>query len=152
MTFSSSYSDGKTGQQQAMGVGKSEMTPEEIAASNKSMGVIPEFNYESTGMEYEVIGIENFNGRDCYVLKLNDGETVSFEYFDKNTFLKAGTVSIETEGEKTEEVTSTYEDYVEVNEIMFPSTIKIATGQANLDGKVVSRTINSEIDLTPYKK
>lgn len=152
MTFSSSYSDGKTGQQQAMGVGKSEMTPEEIAASNKSMGVIPEFNYESTGMEYEVVGIENFNGKDCYVLKLNDGETVSFEYFDKSTFLKAGTVSIETEGEKTEEVTSTYEDYVEVNEIMFPSTIKIATGQANLDGKVVSRTINSEIDLAPYKK
>lgn len=152
MTFSSSYSDGKTGQQQAMGVGKSEMTPEEIAASNKSMGVIPEFNYESTGMEYEVVGIENFNGKDCYVLKLNDGETVSFEYFDKSTFLKAGTVSIEAEGEKTEEVTSTYEDYVEVNEIMFPSTIKIATGQANLDGKVVSRTINSEIDLAPYKK
>ncbi len=152
MTFSSSYSDGKTGQQQAMGVGKSEMTPEEIAASNKSMGIIPEFNYTSTGMEYEVIGIENFNGKDCYVLKLNDGKTVSFEYFDKETFLKAGTVSIETEGEETQEVTSTYEDYVLVNEIMFPSTIKVSTGEANLEGKVVSRTINAEIDLAPYKK
>lgn len=152
MTFSSSYSDGTMGHQQAMGVGKTEMTSEEIAASNKSIGIIPEFNYATSGMQYEVVGIETFNDKECYVLKLNDGKSTSFDYFDRTTFLKAGTLSIETEGEETQEVSTTFGDYTEVNGIMFPGTIKIATGQANLEGKVVSRTINGEIDLEPYKK
>jgi len=151
MTFSSSYSDGTTGQQQAMGVGKSDISPEEMAAKNKSIGIFPEINYTTSGMEYEVVGIEKFNDIDCYVLKLNDGKSVSFDYFDRKTFLKIGTMSIETQGEETQEATSIYSDYEEVQGMMFPSTITILTGQTNLNGKVVSRTINEEIDFTPYK-
>ncbi len=152
MTFSSSYSDGITGQQQAMGVGKSELSSEEIAAANKSIGIIPELNYATSGMKYEVVGIETFNKIECYVLKLDDGKSVLFEYFNRETFMKVGTMSIETQGEETQEATSTYSNYVEVEGIMFPSVINISTGQANLEGKVVSRTINGEIDLAPYKQ
>ncbi len=152
MVFSSSYSDGTTGQRQAMGAGKSEMTADEIAANSKSMGIIPEYSYATSGMKYEVIGIEKFNKKECYVLKLNDGKSVTFDYFDRITFMKSGSMSIETEGEETQQATQTYENYVEMNGVYFPTVIKIATGQANLKGKVISRTINGEIDFAPYKK
>jgi zinc protease len=152
MTFSSSYSDGETGQQQAMGVGKSELSPEAIAASNKSIGLIPEMNYATSGMKYEVLGIEKFNGVDCYVVKLDDGKDVSFEYFNKENFLKEGTMSIETQGEESQEAISVYSDYVELEGIMFPTVINITTGQAKLEGVVVSRTLNTEIDFEPYKQ
>ncbi|MDG1332607.1 MAG: pitrilysin family protein [Crocinitomicaceae bacterium] len=152
MTFSSSYSDGTTGQQTAMGVGKSEMTPESIAADNKSIGIIPELNYATSGMKYEVVGVETFNKTECYVLKLDDGIKVSFVYFNRETFMKVGTMSIETQGEETQEATSTYSNYVEAEGILFPSVINISTGQANLEGKVISRTFNAEIDLAPYKQ
>lgn len=152
MTFSSSYSDGTSGQQQALTVGKSEMTAEDIAASNKSIGIIPEFNYATSGMKYEVVGIEKFNNVECYVLKLDDGQTVSFEYFNRETFMKVGTMSIETQGEETQEATSLYSDYVEVEGILFPSVIKISAGQTNLEGVVISRKINEAVDLAPYKQ
>ncbi|MFK7784129.1 MAG: insulinase family protein [Crocinitomicaceae bacterium] len=152
MTFSSTYSDGKTGQQQAMGVGKSDLSPEAIAASNKSIGIIPEYNYSTSGMEYEVIGIEKFNGIECYVVKLNDGESISFDYFNKETFLKEGTMSIESQGEESQEAVSIYGDYKELEGIMFPTVINITTGQAKLQGVVISRKINEKIDFTPYKQ
>ncbi len=152
MVFSSSYSDGTTGQRQAMGAGKSEMTADEITANSKSMGIIPEYSYATSGMKYEVIGIEKFDKKECYVLKSNDGKSVTFDYFDRTTFMKLGSMSIETEGEETQQATQTYENYVEMNGVYFPTVIKIATGQANLKGKVISRTINGEIDFAPYKK
>ncbi|MCJ8288511.1 MAG: insulinase family protein [Crocinitomicaceae bacterium] len=152
MVFSSSYSDGITGQQQAMGIGKSEMTPEEIAVANKSMGIVPEYNYGKSGMEYEVIGIEKFEKKECYVLKLNDGKSITFDYYDRTSFMKLGTMSIETQGEETTQATQTYDNYVEMNGILFPTVVKLSTGQANLEGKVVSRIINGEIDFESYKK
>lgn len=152
MVFSSSYSDGKTGQQQALGVGKSEMTLDEIIANNKSVGVIPEYNYATSGMEYEVVGIETFNKKECYVLKLNDGKSISFDYFDRTSFLKIGSMSIESDGEQTQETTQTFANYTEMNGLMFPTVINVSTGQASLEGKVISRVINGEIDFAPYKK
>lgn len=151
MVFSSSYSDGSTGKTQAMGQGESEMTADEIAANNKSIGLIPEYNYSTSGMKYEVVGIEKFNKKECYVIKLNDGETITYDYFDKTTFLKSGRMSIETNGEETQQSTQTYGDYVEMNGIMFPRITKVSTGQANLEGEVVKRTMNGDIDFTPYK-
>lgn len=152
MVFSSSYSDGKTGQQQAMGVGKSEMSLDEIIAKNKSVGVIPEYNYKTSGMEYEVVGIEKFDNKECYVIKLNDGKSITFDYFDRTSFLKLGSMSIESDGENSQERTQILGNYTEVNGLMFPTVINVSTGQATLNGKVVSRVINGEIDFTLYKK
>ena len=152
MVFSSRYSDGITGHQQAMGVGKSELTPEDIAAANKSIGIVPEYNYGTSGMEYEVVGIETFNKKECYVLKLNDGESLTFEYFDRTSFMKIGSMSIETQDGETSQATQTYANFVAKNGIFFPTVINISTGQANLEGKVISRTINGEIDFEVYKK
>lgn len=152
MVFSSSYTDGITGQQQAMGVGKSEMTSEEIAANNKSVGIFPEYNYATSGMKYEVTGIEKFDNKECYVLKCDDGKSITFDYFDRSSFMKIASMSIETSGEETSESTMIYGNFVELEGMFFPTVIKISAGQANLEGTVISRTINSEIDFSTYQK
>lgn len=153
MTFSSSFTDGITGQTQAMGVGKAEMSAEEIAAKNKSLGIIPEYNYKATGMKYEAIAIEKFNNQECYVIRTEDGKAETYDYYDRTSFLKMGSMSIETQNGESTEATQTYANYVDANGILFPSVINIATGQANLKGKVTSRRFNLEVvDFTPYKK
>ena len=152
MTFSSSYSDGITGQEQAMGVGKSEMTKEEIAANNKSVGIFPEYNYKTSGMKYEVTGIEKFDNKECYVMKLDDGMSITFDYYDRVSYLKIASTTIKTEGEETSELTLSFANFVEQDGMFFPTVMNVSTGQANLEGKVISRTINAEIDFAPYKK
>lgn len=153
MVFASSYSDGTVGQKQAMGVGKSEMTSEEIAENNKSIGIVPEYNYGTTGMEYEVVGIEIFNKKECYVIKTSGDNSTTFQYFDRTSFMKIGSMTVETTGEETNSETRIFSDYVEMNGIMFATVITVSTGQANLNGKVTSRVINGEeIDLAPFKQ
>lgn len=153
MTFSSSFTDGITGSSQAMGVEKKEMSAEEIAANNKTQGIIPEYNYVKSGMKFEVVGIEKFNKVECYVIRTEDGKAETYDYYDRKSFLKIGSMSIETENGESSESTQTYGNYVATDGILFPTVINIATGQANLKGKVTSRTFNLEVvDFAPFKK
>lgn len=151
MVFQKSYFDGTTGGSSNVQTGSKEMTSEEIASKKKSFGLIPEMNYSTSGMTYELMGIENLDGTDAYVLKLNDGSSESFEYYDVKTFMKLKTISITKEGEETVESTSTYSDYKDVNGILFPHSSTISFGEANLSGKVSSITVNGKVDLKEYK-
>jgi hypothetical protein len=151
MVFQKSYFDGTTGASTSMQTGKKDMTAEEIAAKKKSVGLFPEMNYATSGMNYEILGIEAVNGADAYVLKLNDGETESFDYYDAKTFMKIKSVSIRKEGEETVETSATYADYKEINGLMFPHTINISMGEAAFAGKVTSITVNGKVDLNTYK-
>ena len=107
MVLQKSYFDGTAGYSVNMQTGRTELTAEEIAAKKKSVGLFPEMNYSSTGMKYELIGIENVDGVDMYVLKLNDGETETFDYFNTKTFMKMKSISIQKNGEETVETTAT---------------------------------------------
>jgi predicted Zn-dependent peptidase len=151
MVFQKSYFDGTNGASTSMQTGKKDMTTEEIAAKKKSVGLFPEMNYSTSGMTYEILGIEVVNGADAYVLKLNDGETESFDYYDVKTFMKIKSVSIRKDGEETVETSATYADYKEINGLMFPHTINISMGEAAFAGKVTSITVNGKIDLSNYK-
>ena len=44
---------------------------------------------------YELTGIENDNGNDYYVLKLIDGENVSYDYYNTTSYLKEKSISIQ---------------------------------------------------------
>jgi len=102
-------------------------------------------------MSYELIGIETVNDKDYYVLKLNDGVTESYDYFDVTTFLKSKTISIRKEEDQSIETTLTYSDYKEINGILFPHAMSLNVGQMNFSGKVTSITVNGKADLKEYK-
>jgi hypothetical protein len=152
MVFQKSYYDGSTGFKFDMQSGKKDMTIEELASKKKSSGLFPEMNYKTNGTNYELTGIENDNGNDYYVLKLIDGENVSYDYYNTSTYLKEKTISIQKIGEETKESTTTYNDCKNVSGFLFPHSINISVGPMNLIGKVSKMELNVKIDLKSLKE
>ncbi|MFT5860297.1 MAG: zinc protease, partial [Flavobacteriaceae bacterium] len=150
MVFNMSYFDGKTGASTTQGTA-TDLTAEEIASKQRVSGLIPEINYMLSGMSYEVTGIEKFNGTECYVMKLNDGATESYDYFDKATFMKIGSLSIAVGEEQTQETLKSYGDFVATEGILFPTTYTISMGEIVFKGKLVSREINGDFNLDGFK-
>lgn len=151
MVFQKSYFDGSTGSATNMQTGKKDFTAEEIAEKKKSSGLFPEMNYKANGMQAELTGIENVDGKDMYVMKVTNGSTESFDYYDTKTFMKMKSLSIQKEGEEVQETTSTYSDYKDVAGILFPHTMTIAMGEVAFSGKVTSIVVNGKADLKEYK-
>ncbi|HNR86415.1 MAG TPA: insulinase family protein, partial [Taishania sp.] len=145
MMVQKTYFDGTTGYNSNMQTGKKDLTAEEIAAKNKSTGLIPEINYTKSGMKYELLGIENQNGTDMYVVKLNDGESESYDYYNTKDFSKIKTVTISKAGEEEEgpsEVTMTYSNYKAVGGVLFPHKIVMSAGAMTFNGEVKLIEIN----------
>lgn len=151
MVFMSTYYDGTTGANSSMQTGKKEFTAEELAAKKKEEGLFPEMNYKTSGMKYEIKGIEKLNGTDVYVLYANNGDAEQFDYFDKKSFMKVKTVSIsEEEGETVEQATN-FSDYKDVNGILFPHVSNIMMGGMALSGTVKTIEVNGKIDEAMFK-
>jgi predicted Zn-dependent peptidase len=151
MVFQKAIFEGTSGSSWNMQGGKKEMSAEDIAAKNKSNGLLPELNYGKTGMNYELTGIENINGKDAYVLKVMDGQSETYEYYDVATYMKVKTVSIRTEEGETTEMSTAYADYKDVNGILFPHSLVISVGEAGFSGTVTSIEVNGKIDLKEFK-
>jgi len=151
MVFQKAVFEGTSGSSWNMQGGKKEMSAEDIAAKNKSNGLLPELNYGKTGMNYELTGIENVNGKDVYVLKVMDGQSETYEYYDVATYMKVKTVSIRTEEGEVTEMSTSYADYKDVNGILFPHSLVISVGEAGFSGTVTSIEVNGKIDLKEFK-
>jgi zinc protease len=151
MVLQKSYFDGTAGASTNMQTGKKDMSSDEIAAKKKSIGLFPEMNYKTSGMQYELLGIEQDGNAKVYVLKLNDGESEVYDYFDTKTFYKVKSLSITTAEGETNESTVTYSDFKEVNGLLFPHQANLSIGEMNLSGTVSSIVINGKIDLNTFK-
>lgn len=151
MEFQKEYCSPTEGQSKNMQTGIEKYDADKIAAKQKSVGILPEMNYKTSGMSYELLGIEETDGKMCYVLKLWDGETESYDYFEKGTYYKVKTLSISKQGEETNESTITFSKYTNHNGILFPDEMQISMGQATLSGKLKTRTFNAKIDIDSYK-
>lgn len=151
MIFQKSFYDGQSGFTFSMQTGKTALTANELASKKKSSGLFPEMNYATNGMNFELIGIENQNGVEYYVVKCFEDSSETFDYYNKTTFLKEKTVSIKKLGEETAESTSVIGDYKEVSGILFPHSIGITIGQMSLKGKVTQLLVNGKIDLKDFK-
>jgi len=146
MVVQSSYFDGKKGSTTDMQNGTKELTAEEIAAKLKSIGLIPEMAYKTSGMTYSLKGIETIGGKKYYVMETNDGTSKKFDYYDKETFLKFKSVSITTVEGQTMEMSRVYADYKDVNGIAFPHKMSQNIGELQLDGTVKTIEINGKVD------
>ena len=151
MVFQKSYFDGSTGFEFNMQSGVKQMAEDKIAANKKSVGLIPEMNYKTSGMIYSIEGIEMVDDKPCYVLKTDDGSDVSYDYFDKSTFYKVKSISIRTEGEETSETIVVMSEFKEYNGFIFPEKTDVTMGQMSLSGKVTSRTFNPKVNTEDYK-
>jgi predicted Zn-dependent peptidase len=151
MLFQKSFYNGKSGFTFNPQMGKTELTADELASKAKSNGLVPEVNYASKKVSYELVGIESMNGNDYYVLKVVDGKNESYDYFHTNTLMKEKTVSVMQRDGETMESTVTYGDYKEVNGVKFAHSIVQSVGPMVLTGTVTSIKVNEEIDLSTFQ-
>ncbi len=151
MAMQKQYFDGEKGASFAMQAGTTELTAEEIAAKKKAQGLIPEMNFENSGMEYEMLGFEEQNGTKCYVVKLNDGENETFVYYNAETYLKVSQTTITEQDGETQEISVTFDDYKEYNGFLLADTQNINLGQFSLAGTVTERLINEKVSLDEFK-
>jgi len=152
MVFQKSYYDGKIGFSYNMQAGKKDLTPQEMASKKKSSGLFPEMTYIANNVNFELIGIENQNGVDFYVVKTIEDSSESYDYYNKTTFLKEKSVSIRKEGEETIETSSVLGDYKDVSGILFPHSMSLTVGEMSLSGKVSKMIVNGNIDLKDFKE
>ena len=142
MVLQKSYFDGTSGYTFSMQGGREDLKAEEISAKQKASGLIPELNYKSKGMTYELKGIENLDGEDCYVLYTTDGESESFDYFSSTSFMKLRTTNLRKMEDELIETTTTYSDYKDINGFKFGHTFSLSVGKMTLSGTVKSIEVN----------
>lgn len=154
MVVQSGYFDGKSGHATDMQTGKKELTAAQIAAKNKSIGLIPEMNYKTSGMKYKVIGIEEVDDKKCYVVETEDGQSKTLTYFDKSTGLihKSSSIKIGEGSEKAQEITTIITKYSSTNGVLFPSEYNMIVGAVTMSSKVSKRELNPKgKKLADYK-
>lgn len=151
MLIQKEWFDGTKGASSNMQTGKKELTAEEVAKKQKNAGLFPELSYATSGVKTELMGIENQNGVDLYVLKIVDGDNQSFDYFDVKTFQKVKSVSIQKQGDEVAEVTRTYADYKDVNGIQVAHKTSLMLGEMGLEGKVTAVEVNGKIEETVFQ-
>jgi hypothetical protein len=152
MVFQKSFYDGKSGFTYNMQAGKKELTTEELTSKKKSSGLFPELNYAKNGANYDLIGIENQDGIDYFVVKTIEDSSESYDYYNKTTFLKEKSVSIRKQGDETVETTSVLGDYKDVGGILFPHSMSMSFGEMTFSGKVSKMVVNEKIDLKDFKE
>ncbi|MES2587677.1 MAG: pitrilysin family protein [Bacteroidota bacterium] len=147
MLIQKSFFDGTKGEEMSMQTGKTPMTAEDIEAKKKSQGLFPELNYATSGMTYDLIGIETVNGKDFYVMKTNDGQADKFEYYDTKSFLKMKSVQVMT----GQETTTNFDDFKNVGGFLFPHKASLMMGEMSLEGTSKVLEVNGKIDGDIFK-
>lgn len=142
MVLQKSYFDGASGYTFSMQGGREDLKAEEISAKQKTSGLIPELNYKSKGMTYEIKGIENIDGEDCYVLYSTDGMSESFDYFSSTSFMKLRTTNLRKMEDEPIETTTTFSDYKDINGFKFGHAFSLSVGKMTLSGIVKSIEVN----------
>jgi len=111
------------------------------------VSVFPEFILKSNNLNYELIGIDQLNGKEVYVLSYSDGIKKFTNYYDVTTFMKVKTIDVE--GEKEE--VSTFSNFEPVNGIIFPKSMTLAMDGLLLDGKMTAIEVNKPIEAKIFE-
>ena len=151
MVLQKSYFDGNAGGTTSMQAGSKALTEEEVTAQKKSFGIIPEMNYATSGMKYEMVGIEVVEDKDMYVLSSTDGKKTQLDYFDKVTYLKMKSIITNTEDGEVRSAEYDFGNYSMQGGLMSYGTISMAIGPMTLEGKVKSFEVNGKIELNTFK-
>lgn len=101
--------------------------------------LFPELNYAFNGVKLKLDGIETLESGDAYkvVLTMPSGKE-STRYFDVNSSLLVKELS--------EQGTSEFSDYREINKIKFPFKLKQSMGPQSIDLTVLTIKVNDKIN------
>lgn len=127
--------------------------PKQLAVQKVEAMVIPEIGYQKAGVTSELIGAENVDGTNTYVVEITyDGGNKVTDYFSVESGLKVRRVTT-VQGPQGEIVQAVdFKDYKEVNGVKFPHTqILPVGGGVKLTAKVSSIEINTSVSDDNFK-
>ena len=106
--------------------------------------------FEEVGMltddNVKFSSVEEEDGKTLYVLEYIMGGGKAFTYFDSNSGLKIKQTSFAKTPDGSELAQTTYfNDYREVNGVLFPYVVSMPLGPQNLEMKIVNLTINPQV-------
>ncbi len=144
MTLSKQVFDGEKGYAAAQGQ-KMDMTEQQIKDTKVTSGLFPELTVNEGA---ELVGIENVNGEDAYVVKLTDNVR---EFYSTETGLKVGTeTTVEQMGQKMTSMIS-YLDYQEKNGVMLPMMLSQNLGPQTIEIKMEEVKFNEGVSDADFK-
>ncbi len=124
---SKQITDGATGIEYGMGGASRPVEGENLADLLEQAKICPEMDYESSGCQLTLKGVESVNGKNAYVLEVvrpNGKKTT--EYYDMATSLKIREMSTQTGPDGAPvTVTNDFLEYKAVNDVKIPHVLNV---------------------------
>lgn len=143
--------DGNEGIMQAGGK-ETKITGDELEKLKYQASMNSLLKLDSLGIQLRLAGMEKVNNKDAYKIEMIFPSGNKWgEYFDPETGLKVKeTKDVKTaQGNFTQE--NLYSDYRDVDGVKYPFMIKQSLGPQNMEFRVVSVKINSDIPDSAFK-
>ena len=137
--------DGSKGVVTAMGQ-TMELSGKQLDDMKAQANMTLELDYGKLGYELKLLEVENVNEKPAYKVQVTSpaGSSVT-DYYDMENGLKVKSVSSQDTQMGPMTVTTSYEDYRDVEGLKFPFLIKQQAGPQNVDMKVVSLELNTGV-------
>ena len=137
--------DGKRGKSISM-QGNKEIEGEDLKAMARKADMLHMVKMFDEGYKFELIGIENIDGKDAYKVKVTDPEgNVSTEFFDVDSHLKLKEITVQETEQGTFTIEATYSDYRDVKGKLYPFKTHQSFGPQSFDLEIKSVEINTKI-------
>jgi len=138
--------DGETGYVVAQGQ-KMDLTQEQIVAMKEEAALFPELNYLTDG-NTTLEGIQKVEGKDAYVIKVNDTKTSSYDA-ESGLKIKEET-TMEANGESMTQALE-MSNYKEVEGIMFPFSLSTSFGPQKVDFNISEIVLNKGVTEADFE-
>ncbi len=147
MTLQKKVFDGTKGYMSMQGQ-KKEMTEKEVQEEKEGGAMLDELDFMTSGYKLTLKGIEKVDGKDCYVLEaIAPSSKKTTNYYDVASGLKVKELNTEPNDVGVTIVTNTFKEYkTNKDGLKYPSSINSKAGPQNMDIKVDSVEINTNVN------
>jgi hypothetical protein len=144
-TMMSSKFDGENGYVEQMGQ-KIPFEKDQIDSEKEKLGFFEELYLDPKNME--LISLTPIDGNDLYKIKVKEK---SFRYYDSKTSLLVMTEETVNQGNNDITSTTKFNDYKEVDGVLFPFKREISTGPQNIIFEIKSIKLNEDVKDSFFK-
>ncbi|WP_159038430.1 M16 family metallopeptidase [Brumimicrobium mesophilum] len=123
-----------------------EMTSEEIADKKKTAAIFPEFSLLCNESDFELLGVENRDGVDMYVVKYIIGKTTTTNYYNKENGLKVYSETLEVTEEGPQSITAVYSEFTDFKGFLFPKKTAQMIESVGMTATLKEVEINGKVD------
>ncbi len=150
MTIQSVTYDGAKAKSSGM-QGKKEITGDELEELKEDAIINKELQYEKLGYKLDLKGIEEINGKECYVIELTTPKgKKATEWYDTQSGLKVRVSKTINTEQGSSVQTSDLMDYKEIEGIKYPNIISTSIGPMPIKLMLESVEVNKKIKDTEF--